>query len=434
VDAAGNLYIADSGNYRVRKLAVDGTISTVAGTGVYGNSGDGGPAISAQIGTPRGVTVDASGNLFIAFDQNVVRKVSPGGTISTVAGTGTSGYSGDGGLATSAQFTNPYNMTSDPAGNIYVSDTANNAVRVLQPAGVKAVFTVSATHTGNFAAGQSGATYTVTVSNAALAAASSGLVTVTETVPSGLTFSSMSGAGWACSSNSCTRSDPLPAGGSYPSVTVAVNVDSGAPPQVTNLVAVTGGGSLGAAAADPTFVGSATPALQITSTHYGTFAAGQNATYTVTVGNRSASAATTSTVTVTESLPSSAFTLVSMAGTGWDCIGNACMRGDALPGGGAYPPITVTVTVAVHAPTQATNQVTVSGGGSANATASDVTSITSVPCDATGDGLVTVADVQLIINEALGLAAAVDDLNHDGVVNVADIQKEINAALGLGCQ
>ncbi len=96
-DSAGNLFIADGGNDRVRKVSPDGTITTVAGTGKYGFSGDGGPAIDAQLDYPEGVAVDHAGNLFIA-ESNRIRVVTPNGTINTAAGTGNSGYSGDGGL------------------------------------------------------------------------------------------------------------------------------------------------------------------------------------------------------------------------------------------------------------------------------------------------------------------------------------------------
>jgi trimeric autotransporter adhesin len=96
VDASGNWFIADNGNNRIRKVTSSGIISTVAGTGTGGYSGDGGSAVSAQINSPAGVAKDSAGNLFIADKgNNRIRKVTSGGSISTVAGNGTSGYSGD---------------------------------------------------------------------------------------------------------------------------------------------------------------------------------------------------------------------------------------------------------------------------------------------------------------------------------------------------
>ena len=130
LDAQGNLYIADYQNYRVRKVS-GGIISTVAGTGTAGFSGDGGQATSAQLKGPLGVSVDAQGNLYIAdVNDYRVRKVS-GGIISTVAGNGTLGFSGDGGQATSAQLNAPADVTVDRAGNLYIADYVNNRIRVV---------------------------------------------------------------------------------------------------------------------------------------------------------------------------------------------------------------------------------------------------------------------------------------------------------------
>jgi glucose/arabinose dehydrogenase len=99
----GSLYIADSNTFRIRRVAPDGTITTVAGTGVFGFSGEGGPATAAQLNTPYGVAVGPDGSLYIADSNNFrIRRVAPDGTITTVAGTGVSGFGGDGGPATAA--------------------------------------------------------------------------------------------------------------------------------------------------------------------------------------------------------------------------------------------------------------------------------------------------------------------------------------------
>jgi hypothetical protein len=155
VDSSGNLYIADTWNSRVRKVTRGGTISTVAGTGPWGYSGDGGPATSAQLIWPHGVALDSSGNLYIADSMNYrIRKVEPGGTISTVAGTGTIGYSGDGGLATSAQLDNPIGVAVDAAGRIYVGDSGNHRIRVLTSAsGSSCSYAVSMSDLGVAASG-----------------------------------------------------------------------------------------------------------------------------------------------------------------------------------------------------------------------------------------------------------------------------------------
>lgn len=126
LDANGNLYIAEFA--RVRKVS-GGIITTVAGTGEQGFSGDGGPATSATIYDPQGLAVDTSGNLYIADTyNNRIRKVS-GGTITTVAGNGSSGFSGDGDPATSATLDYPWGLTCDAAGNLYISDNGNNRIR-----------------------------------------------------------------------------------------------------------------------------------------------------------------------------------------------------------------------------------------------------------------------------------------------------------------
>jgi len=129
VDTAGNLYIADTGNYRVRKVSVSGAITTVAGNGDYNSSGDNGPATSAALEAPTGVAVSGS-DLFIADSEgNVIRKVDGSGVITTVAGNGAYGYSGDNGPATSAELRYPYGIAVDGLGNLFIADAYNAAIR-----------------------------------------------------------------------------------------------------------------------------------------------------------------------------------------------------------------------------------------------------------------------------------------------------------------
>ena len=130
-DAHGNLYLADANNHVIREISTSGVITTIAGTGIEGYSGDGAAAISAQLDTPTGVAVDASGNVYIADSHNHrIREIS-NGTITTIAGTGTPGYSGDGAAATAAQLSLPSGVAVDATGNVYIADTNNHRIRKL---------------------------------------------------------------------------------------------------------------------------------------------------------------------------------------------------------------------------------------------------------------------------------------------------------------
>jgi len=138
-DAAGNLYVADSANNRVQRVSPAGSVTTLAGTGVQGYSGDGGPAASARLNGPSGVAVDTVGGVLIADTGNhVVRRVSSNGVITTIAGTGEAGFSGDGGAATRAAFRFPSAVATDAAGAVWVADTFNHRVRRIGIDGVVA--------------------------------------------------------------------------------------------------------------------------------------------------------------------------------------------------------------------------------------------------------------------------------------------------------
>jgi len=245
---------------------------------------------------------------------------------------------------------------------------------------VAPVLAVSKSHTGNFVAGGSGS-YTVTVSNSG-GAATSGTVTLTDSAPSGMTVTAMSGSGWSCSSlPSCTRTDALAAGSSYPAITVTVSISAGASSPLVNSVTASGGGSASATATDSTIIAQA-PAWQITKTHSGSMTAGGTGSYTVTVSNSGGSASAASTVTVTDT-PPTGMTVTGMSGTGWTCANNsgwACTRSDSLAANASYPTVLVTVSIASNASTPLVNSTTVSGGGVASsATATDSTTIVQPP-------------------------------------------------------
>ena len=138
IDSAGNLFVADADLFmlRVRKVSPTGIITTAAGNGSLFFSGDGGPAVSSGLGIPAGVAVDAVGNLYIATeDRDRIRKVTPGGIISTIAGSEQVGFSGDGGPATAASLTHPLDVAVDSTGSIYIADSRNQRIRKVSPDG-----------------------------------------------------------------------------------------------------------------------------------------------------------------------------------------------------------------------------------------------------------------------------------------------------------
>lgn len=166
LDSAGNLLIADSSNNRIRKVDTNGVISTVAGNGTTPFSsqvGDNGAATNAGINTPEGICLDTNGNLFIAdtLDQRI-RKVATNGTITTVAGNGTAGFTSDGGQATSSELNNPTSVTMDSSNNLYIADSANNRIRKVSASG--SISTVAGTGTAGYS-GDSGAGTSAKINN-----------------------------------------------------------------------------------------------------------------------------------------------------------------------------------------------------------------------------------------------------------------------------
>jgi trimeric autotransporter adhesin len=157
VDASGNVYITDIDNNRVRKVNTSGIITTIGGTGSNINSGDGGPATNAGIYNPYGIAIDATGNIYIAEDHGyTVRKINTSGIISTIAGTGSPGYSGDNGPATAAQLDRPVGVIAGAGDYIYIADSHNNRIRKIAPDGI--ISTVA----GTGSAGYSGDGYSPT--------------------------------------------------------------------------------------------------------------------------------------------------------------------------------------------------------------------------------------------------------------------------------
>jgi len=149
LDGAGNVYIADTWNNRIRKIDSSGTITTIAGTGFAGVLGDGGPAVSAQVNEPEGLAVDGQGNVYIAdYGNSKIREIDAAGNINTIAGTGSIGYGGDGGPATAAVLNLPTGVAVDRAGNVYIADYQNCRIRKVDTSGT--ITTIAGTGVSGF--------------------------------------------------------------------------------------------------------------------------------------------------------------------------------------------------------------------------------------------------------------------------------------------
>ena len=186
IDFIGNIYVADANNNRIRKINTTGTVTTIAGNGIAGYSGDGGLAINAKLNSPQSIVIDGQGNLFIAdAANNVIRKVTTSGIISTYAGNGSIGFL-DNCPATSAELYYPVGLAIDKAGNLFISDQGNNRIRKIS--GIEGISAICIGDTTTIKAGllggswSSSSTSIATISSSGLVTAiSSGLVTITYT-------------------------------------------------------------------------------------------------------------------------------------------------------------------------------------------------------------------------------------------------------------
>ncbi len=223
---------------------------------------------------------------------------------------------------------------------------------------------INKSHSGDFRQGQTGATYTLSVTNSG-PDASTGQVTVTDSLPSGLTATNIDGPGWNCvlATLTCTRSDSLAANASYPPITLTVNVANNAPSSVTNSGTVSGGGDpTPNTDDDPTTIRSIN--LAINKSHTGNFTQGQSgASYTISVTNNGPDP-TVGQVSVTDNLPAG-LSATAISGSGWNCVlaTLTCTRSDSLVANASYPPVIITVDVAGNAPASVVNSATVTGGG-----------------------------------------------------------------------
>jgi uncharacterized repeat protein (TIGR01451 family) len=358
--------------------ALPGEIIIMYGTGL------GLPVLTDQVQSlvQTGVPYPLNGPPTLPQPANFVSGSAGGSTIDVLQATMLPGSVGGYQIVAhlnSSLVTNSNTMIDIAQGTFISNQVAFPLVSQTGVSGFDPAFLISSSQNGDFYQGEQNAAYTLSIANTGGGNPTTGLVTVTETVPAGLTLVQMIGDGWNCSANVCTRSDALLRTLSYPVITVIVNVTSSAASSVTNSARITGGGAASAIANDVTIVNAtatSTPSkLSIASTHSGNFTLGQqNAAYTLTVSNASNAGATSGAVNVNEVLPTG-LELVSLAGTGWTCNGFSCTRSDVLSSGSKYPTITVTVNVDTNAPSSVTNTVVVSGGGSGAAIGTDGTTI-----------------------------------------------------------
>ena len=344
-----------------------------------------------QVGATYTLTVSNAGVGTTVAPASVSDTLPTGLTATAIAGSGwsctmaTLTCTRSDALAPSASYP-PITLTVDVAFNAPASvvngatvggggetNTANNTSTVTTP--VTPVFpdlTIVKVATGTFTQGQVGVTYTLTATNAG-AAPTSGLVTVTDVPPTGLTATAIAGTGWSCvlAPLTCTRSDSLAPSASYPPITLTVTVGSNAPSSVVNLATISGGGETNTSnntSTTTTPVTTSLADLTIVKVANGTFTQGHvGATYTLTVTNAGAGS-TSGLVTVTDTLPVG-LTATAIAGTGWSCVlaTLTCTRSDGLAPSASYSPITLIVNVAANAPANLVNIATVTGGGETNA-------------------------------------------------------------------
>jgi len=327
---------------------------------------------SGNVTVPEGITEGTDGNLwFVEALANKLGRITPAGAIVE--------------FPMPTVGSQPVGITKGPDGSLWLTEFAgNNIAKVdigtLNP--VTADLIVNKTHSGNFNQGQTGTTYTIVVKNVGVAS-TTGLVTAVDMLPSGLTAAAISGIGWSCVLNSltCTRIDSLPPAGSYPAITVTVNVATNASASVTNVATVSGGGQGNTSndiASDVTTI-NPSPDLSLAKAHSGNFTRSQiGAVYSLSVSNVG-TAGTTGQVTVVDTMPTG-LTATAISGPGWTCVLGTlkCTRSDVLAVGASYSSISVTVNVAASAAGLVTNTAVVSGGGelnTSNDTANDPTVI-----------------------------------------------------------
>ncbi|MEO8034451.1 MAG: FG-GAP-like repeat-containing protein, partial [Acidobacteriota bacterium] len=389
---------------------------------LFGN-GSGGfqSAVNYAVGTTPGSITLTDLNDDGRIDLAVTNAGSNNVSILLGNGDGTFVASGNIAAGTTPRSIISRDLNRDGKPDLAVANSGSDNVALLLNTCPAPDLTITKTHTGSFAQGSSGKIYALIVTNVGIAATDA-LVSVTETLPAGLTATGMSGSGWSCNVATviCTRGDALAGRGSYPPISLTVSVANSAPSTVTNRVAVSGGGevnTVNSSASDPTTITPVTD-LVVTQTHAGNFTQGDTGRIYRIVARNAGGSPTSGTVTVTESLPAG-LTLTDISGAGWACslATASCTRSDVLAASSSYPVILVTVNVSATAPNALTAMATVSGGGEGNAsndTAIDPTAIwSSQTCASFG------APAYYSTTPYSPIAIALGDFNGDGKTDLA---------------
>jgi len=345
IDPGGNLFIADSYNNRVRKVTPDGVITTVAGNGTSGFGGDRGPALSAQLSYPLGVAVDTAGNIFIADSHNNrIRKVTPDGIITTIAGNGLPGFSGDGGPPALAQLNYPTSVAVDGSGTLFVADFNNNRIR-------KVVSTVTVTTGISPTLGARGSTLDVTFTGTGL-----GSILSVDAGP-GITVTDI-----LVTSSTAARAK----------FTIAPDAALG----IRELAVET---ELGNRNEIPFTVVSPFPDLRVTTSRSGNLGVGFDGVFTIGVSNVGLKP-TTSALTLTDTLPPG-WKFVSGTGYGWSCSEHdqavTCTSSKVLSSG-ASTTLRLTVAVQSNSAPLVAHTVSVSTEGDLDPTSNSVSEVTAV--------------------------------------------------------
>lgn len=420
VDTFGNLFIADSLSSRVREVNSQGVISTAAGGG--SSSGDGGPATSAYL-VPVGIAIDKLGNLFVSDSQNGrVRKVSSQGIISTVAG---GGYGGDGGPATSAELIRPTGVAVDAFGNLFIAGEAS--VREVNPQGIiNTVATGSEYGYGGLIGDGGPATAAVLGSPIAVAADASGDIFIADSSANKireLVPSPASLAGCIYSLDQSSRNFGTAGGSNSVGVLTSGETCSWLAVSYAPWITISPAGlQSGIGLVNYTV----SPNLYPSSQSGTIWIAGNTMTINQAAFVCSWSVSPSSVVIASSGVVGATLAVTTPSPyCGWNATANVSwiLVGSGSTGEGST---NVSFTVGINTGGRRAGTMTVAGQ-----TINVVQGAAS--CNLTGDQPTSAADVQLIINEALGEIAPSDDLNSDGVVNVADVQIVIESALTQTC-